>query len=279
MVFFIDSFICREVYIVTGKLEAFIFDLDGTIYIGDEPITGGDKVLKQLRNEGTKIRFVTNNPRFSREFYAEKLNGMDIEAKVDEIVTSGWLTAKYLKNNPSYGTVFMIGEKQLQIELLAAGIQMAEVETADTVLVSFDTTLSYQKIQRAFLSIKNGANFIATNPDSVCPTPNGGLVDAGAIIAALETSTGRQVQKVIGKPSQLLGQLLLEELDVSPEKCVVVGDRLNTDVKLGKEAGMKSVWIKALNEEMPADFEYRPDFIIQSIAELPSVLKSKNFKI
>src|SRR5699024_7150381 len=110
-------------------------------------------------------------------------------------------------------------------------------EVADTVLVSFDTTLSYRKLQHAFLSIKRGAHFIATNPDPVCPTPEGGLVDAGAIIAALEISTNRNVEKVIGKPSPLLGQLLLDELEVVPEKCVVVGDRLNTDIKLGKRAG------------------------------------------
>src|SRR5699024_8007980 len=115
----------------------------------------------------------------------------------------------------SYGRVYMIGEKQLQSELQDAGVYLAdEGEVADTVLVSFDTTLSYRKLQHAFLSIKSGANFIATNPDPVCPTPEGGLVDAGAIIAALEISTNRKVEKVIGKPSPLLGQLLLDELEV-----------------------------------------------------------------
>lgn len=255
--------------------EAFIFDLDGTIYIGDEPIPGADYVLKQLRETGSEIRFVTNNPRFSREFYADKLKGMGIGADIDEIVTSGWLTARYLKNNPSYGKVFMIGEQQLQSELLKSGVPLVEVDKADTVLVSFDTTLTYQKLQYAFLSIKNGANFIATNPDSVCPTPDGGLVDAGAIIAALETSTGKKVQKVIGKPSQLLAQLLVEELGTSPDKCVVVGDRLNTDVRLGKRAGMKSVWIRAFDEKIPDNFEYEPDLIVKSIAELSSFIKAQ----
>lgn len=259
-----------------GKLEAFIFDLDGTIYIGDEPIPGGDSVLKKLRETGAKIRFVTNNPRFSRKFYAEKLNDMAIDARVEEVVTSGWLTARYLKKNPTYGKVFMIGEKQLQSELLEVGVPLVEMDKADTVLVSFDTTLTYQKIQYAFQSIKNGANFIATNPDSVCPTPSGGLVDAGAIIAALEASTGRKVQKVIGKPSQLLAQLLIEDLAVAPENCVVVGDRLNTDVRLGIEAGMKTVWIRASDEQIPADCAYQPDFIIKSIAELPSAIKTKS---
>lgn len=258
-----------------GMPEAFIFDLDGTIYLGDKPILGADDVLRQLRDNGSKVRFVTNNPRFSREHYADKLNGMGIKADVDEVVTSAWLAANYLKKNPSYGKVFMVGEDQLRSELLDAGVEVVEEGETDTVLVSFDTTLCYERLQHAYLSIKNGANFIATNPDSVCPTPDGGLVDAGAIIAALEASTGKKVEKVIGKPSPLLGQLLVDELDVAAENCVVVGDRLNTDVRLGKQAGMNSVWIRAHDEDIPADFEYQPDFIIKSIAELPSVMASQ----
>lgn len=257
------------------KPKAFIFDLDGTIYLGDKPIPGAGDVLRQLRDEGAKVRFVTNNPRFSREHYAKKLNDMGVEADVDEVVTSAWLTANYLKKNPSYGKIFMIGENQLRSELSDAGVEVVEAGETDTVLVSFDTTLRYARLQHAFLSIKNGANFIATNPDAVCPTPEGGLVDAGAIIAALEAATGKKVEKVIGKPSPLLGQLLVDELSVPPEKCVVVGDRLNTDVRLGKQAGMISVWIRANNETIPPELEYEPDFIIKSIADLPSVMASQ----
>src|SRR5699024_6760211 len=175
--------------------EAFIFDLDGTIYIGDEHIPGADYVLQQLREGGSKIRYVTNKPRFSKEVYVDTLNGMGIAAEVVEIVTSRCLTDRYLKKNTSYGKAFMIGEQQLKSELLKSGIHLVEVDKADTVVVTFDSTLTYEKLQYAFLSIKNGANFIATNPDSICPTPDGGLVDAGAIIAALETSTGKKVQK------------------------------------------------------------------------------------
>lgn len=255
--------------------SAFIFDLDGTIYLGDEPIQGAAKVLKKLRATGAKIRFVTNNPRFSREHYKKKLKNMEIEANVNEIVTSGSLTARYLKENPLYGRVFIVGEDQLKSELLSADIEITEGNDADTVLVSFDTTLSYEKLQQAFLNIKSGANFIGTNPDLVCPTPAGGLIDAGAIIAALEVTTGKKIEKVIGKPSPLLGQLLLEELEVTSEECMVVGDRLNTDIQLGKEAGMHSVWIQANKEVIPSDLKYQPDFIIKSIEELYTVLTNE----
>lgn len=257
------------------KSNGFIFDLDGTIYLGDKPIPGADKVLEQLRENGGKIRFVTNNPRFGRESYAEKLNNMGIKANVDEIMTSARLTADYLEKNPSYGKVYMVGEEQLKSELLNAGVELVDSDKPDTVLISFDTTLSYEKLLKAFHGLNNGARFIATNPDPVCPTPDGGLVDAGAIIAALEAATQRKVEKVIGKPSPLLAQLLVEDLDMTPEECVVVGDRLNTDVRLGKQAGMKTVWIRAHNEKAPSDEERQPDYIVKSIAELPSVMSGQ----
>ena len=252
--------------------KAFIFDLDGTIYLGDNPIPGAVDTLKKLRLTGAKIRFVTNNPRFSRNYYTKKLNNMGVKASVDEVVTSSTLTATYLKNNPSYGKVFIVGENQLKQELIEAEVEVVEEEKADTVLISFDTTLSYKKLQHAFLNIKDGANFIATNPDSVCPTPEGGLIDAGSIIAALESATGKKIEKVIGKPSPVLGKLLLNELDVEPENCVVVGDRVETDIKLGKQAGMKSVWINSYKETDYINLEYKPDFIISSIAELHDVI-------
>lgn len=258
------------------KLEAFIFDLDGTIYLGEKVIPGAVNVLKWVRETGAKVRFVTNNPRFSRKFYANKLNRMGISAEIGEILTSASLTADYLSNNPQYGKVFMIGEDQLYNELTTAGIPLVKQEQPDTVLVSFDTTLTYEKLLFAFKSLNQGARFIATNPDAVCPTPDGGLVDAGAIIAALEASTDRKVEKVIGKPSKLLGKLLVEELNIPASKSVVVGDRLNTDIRLAKRAGMNAVWIRANNEEISKDIEYEPDYIIESIARLPSIM-SKQF--
>src|SRR5699024_216376 len=210
--------------------KVFIFDLDGTIYLGDNPIPGAVDTLKKLRLTGAKIRFVTNNPRFSRNYYTKKLNNMGVKASVDEVVTSSTLTATYLKNNPSYGKVFIVGENQLKQELIEA------------------------------------------NPDSVCPTAEGGLIDAGSIIAALESATGKKIEKVIGKPSPVLGKLLLNELDVEPENCVVVGDRVETDIKLGKQAGMKSVWINSYKETDYINLEYNPDLIIRSIAELHDVI-------
>src|SRR5690625_2858282 len=204
--------------------KAFIFDLDGTIYLGEQVIPGAKNTLEWVREIGAKVRFVTNNPRYSREFYTNKLNKFGIEAKVEEVVTSAKLTATYLENNPKYGDLFVIGEEQLREELLSVGLSIVESSQPDTVVVSFDTTLTYEKLLCAYRSFKKGSQLIAPKPDAVWPRDDGGLVDAGAIIAALETSSGRKVEKVIGKPSKLLAELLVEELGVSEDDCVIVGD-------------------------------------------------------
>lgn len=253
--------------------KAFIFDLDGTIYLGDHAIEGAKETLQWVREIGAKVRFVTNNPRFSREFYMNKLQKFGIKTSLEEIVTSAQITANYLEQNKQYGKIYVIGEEQLLNELNEKNINIVHDETADTVLVSFDTDVYYEKLMIAYKALNNNANFITTNPDAVCPTPDGGLIDSGALIAALETSTGRKLEKVIGKPSKILGELLIQELEEEAGDCVVVGDRLNTDVRLGKQSNMQAIWIRAYNEEIPENTPFLPDYTIKSIAELPALFK------
>src|SRR5699024_6296195 len=181
-------------------------------------------------------------------YYTKKLNNMGVKASVDEVVTSSTLTATYLKNNPSYGKVFIVGENQQKQELIEAEVEVVEEEKADPVLISFDTTLSYKKLQHAFLNITAGANSIATNPDSVRRTPEVELIDDVTIIGALESTTEKKIEKVIKEASPVPGKLLLNGLDVEPENCVVVGDRVEPDIYLGKQAGMKRVWMNSYKE-------------------------------
>lgn len=252
-------------------IQAFIFDLDGTLYLGDRLIPGADKVLNWVRENKFKVRFLTNNPRYSRKYYVNKLNHMGIYARIHEVVTSGQLTAEYLKKNENYGKIFVIGEKQLHHELLSKNILVVNDSSADTVLVSFDTTLTYEKLLTAFHALNNGAHFLATNPDYVCPTAGGGLIDAGAIIAALESSTNRKIEKIIGKPSSFLGNFLLKELNLSAHECVMVGDRLNTDICFGNKTGMKTVWIN-ITKNRCNDDQCFSDHIISAISDLPKII-------
>lgn len=256
----------------SSQPRAFIFDLDGTVYLGEELIPGARETLQWVRKIGAKIRFVTNNPRYSQTFYAEKLTRLGIPAQIEEVVTSAKLTADYLKKEKEeFGSLYVIGEQQLRKELLSADLNLRDEADADTVVVSFDTTLTYEKLMTGYHALKNGARFIATNPDAVCPSPDGGLVDAGAIIAALEVSTGRKLELVIGKPSKILADMLAEQLETSPVNCMIVGDRLNTDIRLGKRGGMRTAWINPSGNVDVIPEELRPDYILTSIKELPSI--------
>lgn len=273
-VFGVTEYRMDGVYLLQKEIpKAFIFDLDGTIYLGDHLIDGAKESLQWVRETDAKVRFVTNNPRFSREFYKNKLHRFGIETTIDEIITSAQITANYLQQNKHYGKLFVIGEGQLLRELNEKELHLVNDDSADTVLVSFDTELYYEKLMIAYRALNKGANFITTNPDAVCPTPDGGLIDSGAIIAALETSTSRKLEKVIGKPSKILGDLLIQQLGVEAEECVVVGDRLNTDVRLAKQSNMLAIWIRTYNEKIPKATEYYPDYTITSITELPSLFR------
>ncbi|MFC7394636.1 HAD-IIA family hydrolase [Scopulibacillus cellulosilyticus] len=252
---------------------AFIFDLDGTLYIEDELISGAKETLEWVRKTGSKVRFVTNNPRYSREYYARKLTHLGIPALESEVLTSANFTAIYLKQTINKNkAIFVIGEQELKKECYNTGLRLTERPDADIVIVSFDTTLSYDKIYTGHQALIKGARFFATNPDFVCPGPNGGLPDAGAIIAALQASTGKKLELVFGKPSNILAHYLTKELHLSPSRCIVVGDRLNTDILFGNKNNMFTVWINNSKTNRPVHKKLKPNRVIYSIGDLPGAI-------
>src|SRR5690625_2573452 len=163
------------------NIKAFIFDLDGTVYLGDDLIEGARETLRWVRSKGVQVRFVTNNPRFSRDFYANKLNNLGIDASVEEIVTSANVTAIYLKNEEAYGNIYPIGEAQLEKELKNAGVPLTDKQP-DTDVVSFDTALDYEKLMIAYHPLIKGANFLEKNLITIVPTPIDGLMYSGAVL-------------------------------------------------------------------------------------------------
>jgi HAD superfamily hydrolase (TIGR01450 family) len=219
---------------------------------------------------------LTNNPRKSRDAYARKLTALGIAADASEVITSSFAMARYLASiGAADRRLFVVGEELLKQELRAAGFRVIEEGEAEIVIVSFDTTLTYAKLLTAHRALLRGARFLATNPDAYCPTRDGGLPDAGALIAALQTSTGRCVEAVVGKPSRFLAGLVLDELRTSPARCVMVGDRAETDVRFGAAAGMLTVLVRTGatgDAELPPDL--RPDHRLGSVADLPSALQS-----
>jgi NagD protein len=251
-----------------------VFDLDGTLYLSDKPIPGAAEAVAWVRERGAKIRFLSNNPRRKREAYAEKLSAMGIAASGEEVITSTEATVRFLRSiNAEKQHILVVGEEVLCDALRAAGMMLTTEKDADIVLVSFDTTLVYGKLLQAHRALRLGARFFATNPDVYCPTRDGGLPDAGSLIALLEASTGRRLELAIGKPSRFLACVVLEELGTPPERCVMVGDRAETDICFGHTAGMATVLVRTGatgDADLPEGI--CPDWRVDSVGDLPSVL-------
>lgn len=250
------------------RFKGFIFDLDGTIYLGEALIPGADRVIETLRKGGTRVIFLSNKPIEPRGAYAEKLTRLGIPTSERDVINSSFVAAHFLAREMPSGRVYVIGEPPLVRELEDAGLQLAvEPDGTDLVLVSLDRELSYEKIHFAYHAARAGAKVWATNPDLVCPMPDDEIIDAGATIAALEALLKRPIDGVIGKPSRLMIDTVINHMGLQPDVCLMVGDRLETDIAMGKAAGMATALVltgvtsrKALQE---ADIQ--PDYVLKDV--------------
>lgn len=254
--------------------RGYLLDLDGTIYRGDKLIPGADKALHELRARGRKILFVSNKPLYSRADYAEKPSRLGISATEHNVLNSSFVLARYLAKEAPKAKVFAIGEPPLVEELRSAGLQLTEEPTEiKYVVAAIDRTFDYRKLNIAFQALKRGAKFYATNPDRTCPVEDGEIPDAAAVIAALEVSTGRKVEKIFGKPSPYMVEVALEVLGLPPKICAMVGDRLETDVRMAKEHGLVAILVLTgvTRSEDLEKSPFQPDYVLNNVAELPEL--------
>ncbi len=272
--------------VISNRIDGYIFDLDGTLYLGDSPLPGAVKTLQTLRQMGKQVLFITNKPLFSRQHYAAQLNDFGISAAPEEVITSGYVLGCHLaESNPGL-RLYVIGEDNLKTELRQFGLVVLEEFVdqdprdviipygADAVVVAFDRTLTYRKLNTAYQALQRGATFMATNPDRSCPMPGGGIPDAGGTIAALEHMIGRRVELVAGKPSNLMMQVVLNHLGLPAERCLLVGDRLQTDIVMGKAAGMTTALVlSGATSRLEAEqADPPPDIILQNVGDLLAYL-------
>lgn len=253
------------------RFDGYIFDLDGTIYLGDQILPGATELLTMLRQEGRRIAFLSNNPTRTREQYSLKLHRLGIEVALNEVVNSSYVLVQWLLANAPGATLFVCGEAPLIGELEAAGFQLSEeAGLIDFVVASFDRTFTYHKLQVAFDAIRAGARLIATNPDRFCPVPGGGEPDAAAIIAAIEACTATQCEINVGKPSPIMARTIGELIQVPPERCLMVGDRLMTDIAMGAAAGMATLLVLTgdSNRSDLATAPAQPTYIAETLLEL-----------
>lgn len=267
---------------ILDKIEGFIFDLDGTIYLGDALLPGAGETLIQIRQMGKKVLFISNKPLEPRETYAAKLSRLGIPTSPKAVITSGFVLARVLADRFLDLNYYVIGEENLKNELRGQGLMILEelweqderqvIRPADidAVVVAFDRTLDYRKLNTGYQALRDGASFFATNPDKTCPMPGGDIPDAGATIAYLEYLTHRKPELIAGKPSPLMVQVAMEMLSLPPEKCLMIGDRLETDIRMGKLAGVftAAVTTGATTRDEAETNDQKPDWIFDSIAEI-----------
>ncbi|HEX4202671.1 MAG TPA: HAD-IIA family hydrolase [Ktedonobacteraceae bacterium] len=256
--------------------DAYIFDLDGTIYLGDALLPGAQRLIIELRNRKRIVRFISNNPTKTPEQYAEKLTRLGLPTAVEDITNTVVSMTRWLLAHYPDAVVFPISEQPLIDALADAGIRMSHNPAEiDIVIASYDRSFSYEKLQIAFDAIwfYKRARLIATNPDRYCPMPGGrGEPDAAAITAAIEACTNTKCEVVVGKPDPVMVQAALTGTNVQPENCVVVGDRLSTDIRMAHDAGMDAALVPTGETKM-TDLQHispcdAPRFVLDRIDRL-----------
>jgi 4-nitrophenyl phosphatase len=235
--------------------EAYLFDLDGTIYLGDDLLPGAKRLVDELRSRGKAVRFLSNNPTKDPQQYADKLARLGLPTPIEEIVNTTVTMTRWLVENHPDAVVFPISEAPLKRAFEAAGIRMSDDPAEiDIVVASYDRGFSYEKLQIAFDAIwfHKRARLVGTNPDRFCPFPGGrGEPDCAAVIAAVEACTGTTCEANLGKPNPAMLHAALKGLDVDMSDCVMVGDRLSTDIRMGLDAGTAAALV--LTGETKAD--------------------------
>ena len=253
------------------RYDGYIFDLDGTIYLGELLLPGAPELLATLRAEGRQVAFLSNNPTKTREQYVAKLRAMGLQADLAEVVNSSHVLVQWLLEHAPGATLFVCGEAPLIGELEAAGFPLSEqAGEVQIVVASFDRTFTYHKLQVAFDAIRAGARLVATNPDRFCPVPGGGEPDAAAIIAAIEACTNTRCEVNVGKPSPIMARAVSAMLGLPPERCIMVGDRLMTDIAMGAGAGMATALVltgDSTRADLPAA-PAQPTYVIEGLLEL-----------
>ena len=253
--------------------QLYVFDMDGTIYLGSVVFDFAIRFVQHLRASGRRVLFFTNNASRSTAAYVEKLDRLGFSPRPEEIMSSADVTVAYLKTYHHGKTVYLVGTQELTEHFLKAGIQLVDVssEKADIVISSFDTEVTYEKLSAACRLIRGGALYLSTHPDFNCPTENGPIPDSGAIAAFIMAATGVS-PRYLGKPYPEVVEMIERVTGVPREATCLFGDRLYTDIALGAHNGVMTVLVltgEGTREEAEALPEAdRPTYIFPSLAEV-----------
>ena len=265
---------------IFSKMKLYLFDMDGTLYLGNRLYPFTIELLQKIRKTGGQYLFLTNNSSKSVADYVKKLGNMGITATPKEFLTSSQATAYYLRKHHNGKILYVCGTNSLKAELRSHGFAVTEnAQEAQCIVMGFDTELTFQKLKDvSWLLATRDIPYIATNPDLVCPTEFGSVPDCGSVCEMIFNATGKR-PVVIGKPSPLMIQLAMENAGCKKEETCVVGDRIYTDIRCGLNAGVTSILVMSgeTTKEILDASEVKPHLVLQDAGEIMKALKESNF--
>lgn len=249
-------------------IRSWLIDMDGVLVREEHPIPGADRFIARLRERGLPFLVLTNNSIYTRRDLSARLAASGLEVPEDSIWTAALATARFLESQRPGGSAFVIGEAGLTTALHEAGYTMTE-RSPDYVVLGETRTYSFERITQAIRLVGDGARFIATNPDTTGPSPDGPLPATGSVAALISRATG-VAPYFIGKPNPLMMRSALNAIEAHSETTAMVGDRMDTDVVAGLEAGMHTVLVLtgSTSRAEAERYPYRPSRIVDSVADL-----------
>ncbi len=259
------------------EIRLFLFDMDGTLYLGNTLFPFTQELLNTIRETGRRYLFTTNNSSKSPADYVKKLKKLGIDCCEEDFYTSSQATACYLKNHHWGKKLYVCGTDSLKDQLREAGFTITEnTDKTQCIVMGFDTELTFQKLEDVSRMLcQRNLPYLATNPDLVCPTEFGSVPDCGSVCKMIENATGK-TPFVIGKPAAMMMELAMEKMGEAKERTAVVGDRIYTDIKSGLNAGIYSILVMSgeTDEAILNASPDRPDLILKDAGDIIKVLKS-----
>jgi 4-nitrophenyl phosphatase len=261
---------------LTMSYSGAIVDLDGTVYRGNKLVDGAQIGIDTLRDAGVDVLFFSNNPLNSGEAYIERLGDLGLTVDGLQACSSGVVTTEYLVNHHPEERIFCIGDDKLREQFRTAGLAVTDdPERADVLVASWTAEFNYDDMRDALAALDEDTVFLGTDPDRTFPMPGGREVPgSGAIIDSVAAVTGRDPDAVLGKPSATARDAALSRLGVAARECLVVGDRLDTDLRMGQQAGMTTVLVLSgvtASDEID-DSDVTPDYVVEHLGEIEQVL-------
>jgi HAD superfamily hydrolase (TIGR01450 family) len=256
--------------------KLFLLDMDGTLYLGDTLFPFAASFLKAIREFGASYLFLTNNSSKGTDAYVEKLGRLGIPAAPGDFFTSTDAACSYLRAHDRDRLIYALGTESFKAQLRREGFPVVETveEGVNCLLMGYDTELTYRKLVDASVLLTRGVEYLATNPDWVCPTAFGYVPDCGSIAQALEHATGR-LPRFLGKPEPEIALLAMEKAGAKPEETVLVGDRIYTDILCGKRAGAATILVFSgeTTPDVCRQSETQPDFAVENAGYIQKAME------